>query len=408
MKLYFSIFIILFGGLIINAQGHIIELRNPSFESDPALGTYNRFSLPEWGDCAPFYFLNETPPDIHSKETNFFNVHREALDGKSFVGMVTRGSNETWEMISQKLNSPMLADKCYEFKIALARAEKYLSNEKGDTSKLHNFNIPVKLRIWGSNSACRKTQLLSESDPIAHTNWKQYTFKFKPKKNYIFILLEVFYKTPVLIPYNGNILLDNASDIIEIPCPDEEILASVDINLPIIPNTIKKPKPKKVVNKKPVTKGKESSIVIVSKVKNNSKKSEKNKPRKKILKKLNKKTIITGQTIRIKKLFFEADSFNIIPNSFDVLDEIYSFLLDNPNVIIEIGGHTNGVPGNNYCKMLSTERARNVANYLYEKGIPKYRIKYRGYGKSKPLASDLTYFGRKKNQRVEIKILRAR
>ena len=92
-------------------------------------------------------------------------------------------------------------------------------------------------------------------------------------------------------------------------------------------------------------------------------------------------------------------------NSFKILDELYAYLAKNQSVKIEIGGHTNGVPSVEYCDKLSTERAREVASYLTKKGINKTRVTFKGYGKRNPLASDKTMEGRKKNQRVEIKIL---
>ena len=91
--------------------------------------------------------------------------------------------------------------------------------------------------------------------------------------------------------------------------------------------------------------------------------------------------------------------------SYKVLDELFRFMVKNKTVKIEIGGHTNGVPSEEYCNKLSKDRAKEVADYLVEKGINKSRITYKGYGKSKPLASDKTLQGRNKNQRVEIKIL---
>lgn len=398
----------------LSGQSQVIHLTNPSFEGLPAAGN-NYFFLQGWGDCAPYYFQGETPPDIHQFGYKIFDVNVVAQEGNSFVGMVTRENRETWEMISQKLESMMLADKCYEFSIHLAKADLYLSGiDPSDKINLvkKNFNKAVKLRIWGSSSPCKKTQLLAESELVNHSDWKEYTFKFKPKRNYTYILFEVFYKTPVLVPYNGNLLLDNAGDIIEIPCPDDNLLAQVEINKPkptIITPSSNITKPKKVSRQKDNSNG----AAVASNEKDQGKKQDsslasRSKRKEKILKKLNKKTIAPGQTIKIEKLFFEADSSRINDNSHEVLDEIFTFLNDNPNVIIEIGGHTNGVPGVEYCKHLSTERAKNVAEYLYIKGIPEYRIKFKGYGKSKPLDSDRTLIGRKKNQRVEIKILRAR
>lgn len=116
-------------------------------------------------------------------------------------------------------------------------------------------------------------------------------------------------------------------------------------------------------------------------------------------------TVSVGQTLRINELFFTADSSIVNTKSYDVLDEIFEFLDSNKKVVIEIGGHTNNIPSHEYCDRLSSSRAKNVASYLYNKGISEQRIAYKGYGKREPVASNESLAGRKKNQRVEIKIL---
>jgi outer membrane protein OmpA-like peptidoglycan-associated protein len=125
----------------------------------------------------------------------------------------------------------------------------------------------------------------------------------------------------------------------------------------------------------------------------------------KVLKTLDIATISVGQTIRVDKLYFEADSSTIKPESYAVLEEIYTFLHDNDKVKIEIGGHTNSLPEDAYCDKLSTARAKDIAEYLYDKGIPQSQISYKGYGKRQPVATNATVDGRRKNQRVEIKIV---
>jgi len=52
-----------------------------------------------------------------------------------------------------------------------------------------------------------------------------------------------------------------------------------------------------------------------------------------------------------------------------------------------------------------TARAKDIAEYLYDKGIPQSRITYKGYGKRQPIATNQTVDGRRRNQRVEIKIV---
>ena len=101
------------------------------------------------------------------------------------------------------------------------------------------------------------------------------------------------------------------------------------------------------------------------------------------------------------------DKSKVAEGSFKELDRIFKFLVENDGVVVEIGGHTNTIPPEDYCLKLSTARARKVANYLIEQGIAEHRIKYKGYGKSKPIVvqegNDME--ARQKNQRVEIKIL---
>jgi outer membrane protein OmpA-like peptidoglycan-associated protein len=114
-----------------------------------------------------------------------------------------------------------------------------------------------------------------------------------------------------------------------------------------------------------------------------------------------------GQTIRLDKdkLYFPADSASINPKSIPVLTEVYNFLASNPNIIVEIGGHTNGTPSHEYCDRLSTERAKAIVDYLASKGIARKRLQHRGYGKRNPIDTNNTDAGRRRNQRVEIKIL---
>ncbi len=89
-----------------------------------------------------------------------------------------------------------------------------------------------------------------------------------------------------------------------------------------------------------------------------------------------------------------------------MLDELYDFMSENGSVVIEIGGHTNNVPPDDFADKLSTDRAKTVADYLFAKGIDPKRVVYKGYGKRLPLVPNTSPEGRRTNQRVEIKILR--
>ena len=128
--------------------------------------------------------------------------------------------------------------------------------------------------------------------------------------------------------------------------------------------------------------------------------------KKRIIAALDVKKLQTGQTIQIEQLFFDADSTNMKSTSIPVMDEMYDFLRAYPQITVEIGGHTNNIPANDYCDALSTARAKSVVDYLIKKGISAEQLTFKGYGKRKPLVSNRTTAGRRKNQRVEIKVLK--
>ncbi len=127
--------------------------------------------------------------------------------------------------------------------------------------------------------------------------------------------------------------------------------------------------------------------------------------KKRIIPELTAGMLSEGQTIRIQQLQFDADSTNINEASKPVLREVSEFLKENPEIVVEIGGHTNGIPEHEYCDWLSTERAKAVADFVVSQGADGGRVYYKGYGKRKPIASNFTEEGRALNQRVEIKVL---
>lgn len=127
-----------------------------------------------------------------------------------------------------------------------------------------------------------------------------------------------------------------------------------------------------------------------------------------ILPELDAAMLRDGQTIRMEQLRFEADSASLTEDALPTLDELYDFMMENGNIVVEIGGHTNSTPPDEFCDRLSSARAKSAADYVIQKGIDPKRVVYKGYGKRQPIASNATADGRKKNQRVEIKILTLR
>lgn len=115
--------------------------------------------------------------------------------------------------------------------------------------------------------------------------------------------------------------------------------------------------------------------------------------------------LVVGEKLRLDNLYFEADSSGIQDKSLDALEDVFTFLEENNTLVIEIGGHTNGIPPHEYCDNLSSARAKNVANYLVTRGIEEDRVTFKGYGKRDPIATNQSQAGRRRNQRVELKII---
>ena len=127
-----------------------------------------------------------------------------------------------------------------------------------------------------------------------------------------------------------------------------------------------------------------------------------------VVESLGKLDLQEGEIFRVDKLYFEADKAVIMSESYTLLDQVATILNDRKEVVIEVRGHTNNLPPDDYCDKLSTDRAEAVYTYLTEKGIEADRLQFKGYGKRRPIASNATLQGRKINQRVELKILEIR
>ncbi len=380
----------------LDAQDVIII--NGGFEDRPHFGRRDFYDpIKGWFDCGRIEFPDESPPDIHqgvNRDTAFWHNTQGSIQGRTYLGMVVRES-ETYEALSQRLAMPLQEGKCYTFSVYLSRSETYIS-QVANKEVNKNFTKPTVFRVWGGEGLCGESELLLESPPIDHVEWKEYSFKIEPRSTYRYIRIEAFYKTPVLFPYNGHILIDGASDFELVDCDENvELYAAEERTKPekttvVMPAHKAKKREQKVFNRG------RNEIVIDTIVYET--------PKDKILT-LERHKLRKGQNIRIDKLYFDADTTAIGVESFQVLNELYEFLEQNKDIYVEIGGHTNNIPSHDYCNSLSEARAKAVADYLIKKGIDRSRLTYKGYGKRRPIASNGTIEGRKKNQRVEIKII---
>jgi len=118
------------------------------------------------------------------------------------------------------------------------------------------------------------------------------------------------------------------------------------------------------------------------------------------------KPIELNKSYRINDIYFAFNSYELTAESEAVLDQLIEFLNENPNIFIEIQGHTDDI-GNDAANLkLSGERAKSVYDYLIRKDIPQTRLTFQGFGESMPVASNETEEGRAKNRRTVFVITR--
>ena len=99
---------------------------------------------------------------------------------------------------------------------------------------------------------------------------------------------------------------------------------------------------------------------------------------------------------------FEFDKAVIRPQDYAILDQNIVALKEWGDVDVEVAGHTCSIGTDEYNLGLSQRRAEAVRNYLVSKGVSANRLTARGYGESRPVASNATHEGRVQNRRVEL------
>jgi len=112
-----------------------------------------------------------------------------------------------------------------------------------------------------------------------------------------------------------------------------------------------------------------------------------------------------GNQIVLNNIFFDFDKTSIKKESAVELEKIYDFLQENPDLKVEISGHTDSRGHGKYNQKLSEKRAFAVVHYLIKRGISKERLVAKGYGEFYPVAGNESEAGRQLNRRSELKII---
>jgi len=116
--------------------------------------------------------------------------------------------------------------------------------------------------------------------------------------------------------------------------------------------------------------------------------------------------IEVGAVVNLKSVLFELGTTNLIEESYSELNSVVDFLKTNPQVEIELEGHTDNRGDEKKNLILSQQRVDKIKSYLVSKGINARRIKGKGYGGSRPIAANNTEEARQLNRRVEFRIVK--
>ncbi len=103
-------------------------------------------------------------------------------------------------------------------------------------------------------------------------------------------------------------------------------------------------------------------------------------------------------------LFFDDDVFNLTNVQRLELGHITKFLEVGTQYHLIIHGHTNGIPSDDFCDVLSLKRAQVVQKYMYDLGISCHKITTKAHGKRQQISPNSTPILRKRNQRVEVEL----
>jgi len=110
--------------------------------------------------------------------------------------------------------------------------------------------------------------------------------------------------------------------------------------------------------------------------------------------------------VQLEDVNFRVLSYTLTPEATKILDQVYTTLTTYSMLKAEIQGHCDSTGTDAINDPLSENRARAAKDYLVKKGLDPDRLVTKGYGRRVPTATNQTAEGRKKNRRVEFRIIK--
>ena len=119
-------------------------------------------------------------------------------------------------------------------------------------------------------------------------------------------------------------------------------------------------------------------------------------------------TLIVGDVVQLKEIYFEYDKSNITPEGAAELDKLVQVMKAKPNMVIMAKAHTDNRGSAEYNLALSDRRAKAMAQYVISKGIDSTRLSGQGYGESEPKVKceTCTEEQHAQNRRIEFLIVK--
>ena len=115
--------------------------------------------------------------------------------------------------------------------------------------------------------------------------------------------------------------------------------------------------------------------------------------------------VVENEPVDLDEVYFAFDKSNLIPSSYEQLDQLGLYIKENANSRFRITGHTDNIGNEEYNLSLSEARANTVLKYLMLKGVARSRLIAIGKGASEPVSTNETPRGREANRRVTFTIL---
>lgn len=113
-----------------------------------------------------------------------------------------------------------------------------------------------------------------------------------------------------------------------------------------------------------------------------------------------------GETVRINNIFFDFGKATLRPESIPELKRMARLMNENPQLKIQVSGHTDAIGSKEDNLVLSNQRANAVKDYLVSQNINRGQIIAKGYGESQPVAENNSRENRQLNRRVEFTIIK--